>query len=63
MSNVITYQEQDIDFSKPFERITVADSILQYNPQISAADLEDIDALRAHAKRAKSVGKRFVRTR
>ena len=51
--DVITYQEQDIDFSKPFERITVADSILQYNPQISAADLEDIDALRAHAKELK----------
>ncbi len=48
-SGVIRYQEQDIDFTKPFARMTVADAILAYNPQISAADLEDLEALRRHA--------------
>ena len=50
---VIEYQGQSIDFSKPFARLSVAQAILQFNVQISAADLEDIDALRRHAETLK----------
>ncbi len=52
-SGVIQYQGQTIDFSKPFARMTVAEAILKYNPQVSAADLEDIAALRRHAQALK----------
>ena len=34
---IITYQGQECDFSKPFSRMTVRDSILHFNPQITAA--------------------------
>ncbi len=37
----INYQGQDIDLSKPFARITVFDSILQFNKDIKADDLND----------------------
>lgn len=52
-SGVIHYQGQAIDFSKPFARMTVAEAILKYNPHISAADLDDIAALRRHAQTLK----------
>ena len=37
----IHYQGDDFDFSKSFERLSVIDSILQYNPTLSAVDLEE----------------------
>jgi len=37
----IHYQGDDFDFSKSFERLSVVDSILQYNPTLSAVDLEE----------------------
>jgi lysyl-tRNA synthetase class 2 len=48
-NGVVEYQGQSIDFSKPFERLTVAESILRFNEQLSEADLSDIDVLRAYA--------------
>ena len=35
----IKYQGDEFDFSKPFERLSVFDSILKYNPKLSASDL------------------------
>ena len=35
-TGVINYQEQTIDFNQPFHRMTVAESILLFNPQLSA---------------------------
>ncbi|MGB5340065.1 MAG: lysine--tRNA ligase [Gammaproteobacteria bacterium] len=48
---VIEYQGEQYDFSKPFQRITVRDSILQFNPDLKAADVDDPHAARAVAER------------
>ncbi|MDP0596631.1 MAG: lysine--tRNA ligase, partial [SAR86 cluster bacterium] len=40
----ITYQGDEFDFSKPFERLSVFDSILKYNPNISVSDLSEANA-------------------
>lgn len=38
---VVTYQGEQYDFGKPFQRMTVVESILHFNPELSAADLAD----------------------
>jgi lysyl-tRNA synthetase class 2 len=50
-SSTVDYQGSHYDFSKPFTRITVFDSILQYNADISAEQLADESAARDIAKR------------
>ena len=40
-SATITYQGHEFDFSQPFKRLSVLDSILEYNPNLSAEDLGD----------------------
>lgn len=40
-SATIHYQGDDFDFSKAFNRISVFDSILEYNPNLSAEDLNE----------------------
>lgn len=47
---IVRYQDQDIDFNQTFQRMTVAESILHFNPQLSAADLQDRSALVAYAE-------------
>jgi len=47
----ITYQGDEYDFGKPFTRMSVKDSILHYNADISAEALETIESLRALAER------------
>jgi lysyl-tRNA synthetase class 2 len=37
----IKYQGDEFDFSKPFERLSVFDSILKYNPKLLASDLSE----------------------
>ena len=49
----IEYQGNQYDFGKPFERITVRDSILQFNPDLSAADIDDLERARAVAEMLK----------
>ena len=39
--STVEYQGSTYDFSKPFERMTVFDSILKYNPDIDADQLAD----------------------
>ena len=41
-TQVFTYDGVEIDLSRPFERLTLVESILMYNPEISAADLADV---------------------
>jgi Lysyl-tRNA synthetase (class II) len=41
---VIHYQGDDFDFSQSFDRISVFDSILQYNPTLTADDLNEDNA-------------------
>ena len=50
---VVTYQGQDIDFNKPFNRMTVAESILHFNTSLAEQDLTDRDRL---VKYAESLG-------
>lgn len=42
----ISYQGAAIDFSKPFKRMAMKESILNFNPQIRAEQLDDIHAAR-----------------
>ncbi|QIB66866.1 lysine--tRNA ligase [Kineobactrum salinum] len=44
--STVHYQGCSYDFSQPFDRMTVFDSILQYNPDVSAAQLSDPEAAR-----------------
>jgi lysyl-tRNA synthetase class 2 len=45
----IHYQGSEYDFGKPFRRMSVHESILQFNPQLEAADIGTIDRARAVA--------------
>ena len=51
-STKIYYQGDDFDFSKSFDRLSVFDSILKYNPQLKANDLSAESA----KKTAKKLG-------
>ena len=48
-STTVEYQGSTYDFSQPFSRISVFDSILHYNPDIAAAELADEQGARAIA--------------
>ena len=37
----ITYQGEQYDFGKPFDRMTVFDSILHFNPDLTAGDIDN----------------------
>lgn len=45
-STTVEYQGSQYDFSQPFTRISVFDSILKYNPQLNAQQLADESAAR-----------------
>jgi len=49
--STLTYQGESYDFRKPFRRMTVKESILHFNPELMAADIEDIDRARQVAGR------------
>ena len=42
----VTYQEEEIDFSGPYERLSVEDAVRRYNPKLADADLWDDAYLR-----------------
>lgn len=44
--SIIEYQGEAYDFGKAFTRMTVTESILHFNPNITAGQLADIDAAR-----------------
>lgn len=48
--SVITYQGETYDMGNAFQRITVFDSILQYNPELSAQQLADLTSAKTYAK-------------
>jgi len=50
-TEAITYQGEQYDFSKRFQRMTLKQSILHFNPDIKEPDLDSVDALRAIATR------------
>ncbi|MEM7194732.1 MAG: lysine--tRNA ligase [Pseudomonadota bacterium] len=44
-SEMIEYQGDALDFSKPFKRLSMLESIVQYNPGLADVDLSDHDML------------------
>ncbi|GMR07143.1 MAG: lysine--tRNA ligase [Gammaproteobacteria bacterium] len=46
----IIYQGEQYDFAKAFTRMTVSGSILHFNPDLSEADISDLDAARKVAE-------------
>ncbi|CAM4233420.1 lysine--tRNA ligase [Bordetella tumbae] len=50
-SAVLTYQERELDLSKPFDRLTICEAILKYAPDYTQAQLDDIDFVRGELKR------------
>ena len=46
-----TYGEHEIDFAKPFDRITMPEAVKKYCPEFADADLHDIEVLRASLKK------------
>jgi lysyl-tRNA synthetase class 2 len=62
--SVVEYQEQDINFAGPYERLSVEDAVRRYNPDLAEVDLWDEAILRAacderaiHTGNAWGVGK------
>jgi lysyl-tRNA synthetase class 2 len=45
-TTTLTYQDQQIDLGKPFDRLTMAQAIAKYNPKHKEADLGNVDYLR-----------------
>jgi lysyl-tRNA synthetase class 2 len=43
---VLNYQGIEVDLSKPFQKITVEESVLKYNPELDPLRLRDVDYLR-----------------
>jgi len=48
---VITYQGEEYDFGKPFERMSVFESILRFNPELTASDIDNRDGAIAVCKK------------
>jgi lysyl-tRNA synthetase class 2 len=62
--SVVNYQGREIDFSGPYERLSVEDAVRRYNPKLADADLWDegflrsaCDALQIHTERGWGAGK------
>ncbi|CAM4375599.1 MAG: Lysine--tRNA ligase, heat inducible [Legionellaceae bacterium] len=49
-TSILTYQGQEIDFGKPFERLTIIDAIIKYNPSYTREALNHIDTARSIAE-------------
>jgi lysyl-tRNA synthetase class 2 len=47
----LEYQGSKYDFGKPFQRMSVRDSILHFNPELTAEDIDDLDRAKAVAGR------------
>ncbi len=47
----LTYQGKEYDFAPPFARLSVFDAILQFNPDLKAEDINELDRARAVADR------------
>ena len=50
-STTLTYQGETYDLAQPFQRMSVRESILHFNPDLTAADLDELGQARAVAER------------
>lgn len=48
-STVFSYQQIEFDFSKPFERLSLKNAILKYNPTLTEKDIATLETARATA--------------
>ena len=48
-SHQIEYQGQTIDFSDSFERLTMEEAVIKYNPEFDTAKTRDIEYLKSYA--------------
>jgi lysyl-tRNA synthetase class 2 len=46
----VTYQGEDYDFDKPFARYSLKESVLRFNPDLAAADIESLESARRVAE-------------
>ena len=46
-TTTVSYQGQDIEFGRPFRRLTVEGAVREYNPELADADLWYVDTLRS----------------
>jgi len=63
----VSYQDEDIDFSGPYERLSVEDAVRRYNPSLADADLWDdaflrktCAALNIHTEKAWGPGRLLI---
>ncbi|MDH5353654.1 MAG: lysine--tRNA ligase [Gammaproteobacteria bacterium] len=49
-TTTIDYQGNQFDLGKPFDRMTVAEAVMKYNPDLDASKLEDTDYCRSIAE-------------
>ncbi|OHE85984.1 MAG: lysine--tRNA ligase [Lysobacterales bacterium RIFOXYD1_FULL_69_11] len=52
-TTAVEWDGQAIDLGPAFRRWSMTDAVLEHNPEITAADLRDLDAMRAHCARLK----------
>jgi len=50
-SSIVKYGDQEFNFGAPFIRMTMKESVLAYNEEIEASELESMESLKALAKR------------
>jgi lysyl-tRNA synthetase class 2 len=50
-TTMLTYQGATYDLAEPFQRLSVRDSILHFNPDLSAEDIDDLSRARGVAER------------
>lgn len=50
-SSVVKYGEQEFNFGAPFIRMTMKESVLEYNEGVEAAELDSMEGLKSVAKR------------
>ena len=49
-NTTVTYQGEEYHFDKPFARMTVRDSILHFNPDVNAEQIDNLESARAVAE-------------
>ncbi|MDX7018176.1 amino acid--tRNA ligase-related protein, partial [Klebsiella aerogenes] len=42
-STIVKYGDEEFDFGKPFEKLTMKEAICKYRPETNMADLDDMD--------------------
>ena len=45
-SNIVVYQGHELDFGKPFKRVTLKDSILEFADDLDKSMIDDIDMIK-----------------